>query len=63
MSILGGFGVDFGSHLAPFWDPKYVDKSNEHLEAFVEEKKQVKMLRGESVNRPGCYLQGGGAQT
>ena len=39
MSILGGFGVDFGSHLAPFWDPKCIEKSNESLEAFLEGKK------------------------
>ena len=58
--ILGRFGVDFGSHMAPFWDPKCVEKSNENLEAFLEGKKGVKMLRGESVNRRGCYW---GAQT
>ena len=67
VSILGGFGMDFGSHLAPFWDPKCVEKSNENLEGFLEEKKGVKRLRAESVKTgggPGVLVTaGGGPQT
>ena len=63
MLILGGFGVDFGNQLAPFWDPKCVEKSNENLETFLDEKKGVKMLRPQSVKTgggPGVLVTGGG---
>ena len=55
--------MDFGSHLAAFWDPKCVEKSNENLEAFLEGKKGVKMLRPQSVKTsggPGVLVTGGG---